>query len=276
MINIRQIYFKEEQKEKLSPLFVPYDNSHSNEPEWVEYGVILKSYKDGFYKSSDYTGVFSWRFEDKTKISSETFIEFIEQNPGYDVYFINPFHIVGLQYDNVWKQGDNSHPGLMKLAQEIFNNIGYKIDLTKIITRQEDMLFSNYWVGNQKFWKKYIQFTEPVYEYVKNLPEGKFKKRIYRDAKYFYKVTNIPFLMERMFNTLLCIDSDIKYKACMLNYNEDDYFKIKYVGDILDKYLPFINKKSGLVFIVKIHSLLPEFVKNIFDIPGKNSNIQNE
>jgi hypothetical protein len=53
----------------------------------------------------NYEGFFSWKFEQKTKVSVESFLKGIQAHPGYDVYIINPFPSE-LLYWNVWSQGE--------------------------------------------------------------------------------------------------------------------------------------------------------------------------
>ncbi|MBX3721875.1 MAG: hypothetical protein KF713_08555 [Turneriella sp.] len=210
-INIRQIFYAEEQRPLLSRAFQPYDNStFPDNTTWFEYGVIRRSFQEKWHKKAKYSGIVSWRFEEKTSISGNAFLSFIRNNPGYDVYFVNPFPSEEMICPNVWVQGEIAHPGMIKTVNTIFNKLNRKINVENIQMSPGQIAYSNYWVGNEKFWKKYMDFTSPVANLIANDPE--IKSLAFRDASYRYNAPMIPFLMERLFSTLLCLDKNITAK----------------------------------------------------------------
>lgn len=212
-IKVRQIYFEKEQADKVSENCVPYYNpSNSKSDLFLEYGVILKSYFDGFYKQGDLAGVLSWRFSQKSRKSERIFFDFIRQNPGYDVYFLNPFFEQVVMYDSVWKQGDKTnHPGLMEITDLIFEKVGYDFKTSDVSNSVADTLYCNYWIGTPSFWEKYIAFTKPIHDYIaENDQDHEIMGKLKSIAPYHYPVTYIPFIMERLFSTLLWKDTSIK------------------------------------------------------------------
>jgi len=212
-IKVRQIYFEKEQADKVSENCVPYYNpSNSKSDLFLEYGVILKSYFDGFYKQGDLAGVLSWRFSQKARKSEKDFFDFIRQNPGYDVYFLNPFFEQVVMYDSVWKQGDKTnHPGLMEITDSIFEKVGYDFKTSEVTNSVADTLYCNYWIGTPSFWEKYIEFTKPIHDYIaENDQDHEIMGKLKSIAPYHYPVTYIPFIMERLFSTLLWKDKTIK------------------------------------------------------------------
>ncbi len=199
---IFQIFYNEVSKKKIDPSFTPYDNS-KGDAKWFEYGVFRDNYLNGEFKKNEYTGFLSWKFQQKTGITGYEFLEFIRKNPGYDVYFINPFQLYTNRFKNVWDSGEYSHPGLKEIVNSIFQKIGYKIDLDKIVNSHEDSLYCNYWVGNLRFWNLFMEFCEPIFTYIESSGDSFIEERILREADAVIDATFIPFIMERMFSTLL-------------------------------------------------------------------------
>ena len=162
-IDIHQIYYRSEQTSELDPVFKPYFNALNPRPEWREFWVFREVFRTQVYQSSDYSGYLSWKFNRKTGISGSEFITFIEDNPGFDVYFINPFPANCIFYRNVWKDGEEHHPGILSFTQDVFRAVGYNINLSEMRNYSDTTLYCNYWVGNSVFWDKFMAFSEPVF-----------------------------------------------------------------------------------------------------------------
>ena len=199
---IYQIYYDEFSKKELFPFFIPYDNSKVAS-KWYEYGVFRQNFLNKKYKAFEYTGFVSWKFQGKTNISGREFIKFIENHSGYDVYFINPFQGNTYRFKNVWECGDFFHPGLMEIVDYIFRNLNYNIDINKMVNSNQDTLYSNYWVGNEKWWNLYMEFCEPIYSFIETSGDSFIHERILKEADSGNKASFIPFIMERMFSTVI-------------------------------------------------------------------------
>lgn len=215
---IFQIYYSQDQKIHLENEFIPYDNSSSLIPEQCEFPVFRENYINNIHKNALLTGFMSWRFRKKTKLSGKNFIDFTESNPGYDVYYVNPFQCEE-RYLGVWHQAETCHPGIIELTQSIFDAIGYNIDLRKVYNLSLTSAYCNYWVGTQNFWETYMSFAEPIYEYIIHYAPTEIKSKIFqradwRDLGYF------PFIFERIFSTLLFINKNIK--ACRYVYSFEE------------------------------------------------------
>jgi hypothetical protein len=207
VISIYQICYSSQQHRGVDKDFILYDNSHYcnvhskvNNPR--EYQVFVDNYKS---ISSDYTGYISWKFYSKTKITG---IEFINNISTADVYFINcgPRSI-----SNVWRQGEHQHPGLIKFTQRVIDSVGYDIDINSLSHDVSKTAFCNFWVGNKEFWSKYMKFTLPIYDYITNHLSEDQEKFLRQRACKGINSDYFPFIMERLFTTLLHLDSSIKY-----------------------------------------------------------------
>lgn len=224
-IKLHQIYYNKSQLHSISKYATPYFNSEDNDSKiWHEFGVFVREYVKMSYKHYKYSGYVSWRFEEKTTIKLHKFLNFILENPGYDVYFINPFPELELLYKNVWDQGEEHHPGITQLAQELLNIANLNVKISEIQFNSNTMGFCNYWVGNNKFWEEFLNFTLPIYKYLSNITE-KERLKYLKDSGYHTGVGYIPFIMERMFSTFLETSCDkISYKK--YNYTDTDIAKM--------------------------------------------------
>ncbi len=228
-IKIYQAYYKKDQIDSLDPAFIPLDNTKNRNPLWMEYWLFLNHYKNEDYKLSNHSGILSWKFNDKTYLTGKEFINFIENNPGYDVYFINPYPYQCYMYKNVWIQGERWHPGLLEVTQNTLDKKGYGIDLMSLINDETNTLYCNYWVGNNAFWERYMEFTLPLFKFINESLSDEEKRRIYThaDEGRAETATYFSFIFERLFSTLLLLDNNIKYLHYEYNYNE--LLKIKHL-----------------------------------------------
>ena len=211
-IGIYQNYYRVDQLSLLDPDFIPHDNTANENPEYREYWLFMNMYEKGRHLEADFAGMVSQKFYEKTQIRGSEFINFIEQNRGFDVYFINPlpFTINAYAFKNVWHQGEFYHPGLFDFVQNLLNKLGYGIDLNEIKNSEQTLLFSNFWVGNSYFWDEYMKFTRPVYDYLRNEMSEAEKAIISKEADRVIKINYTPFIFERMFSTLLATNPSIK------------------------------------------------------------------
>lgn len=209
-LHIHQIYFRKDQRALLDPNFIPYFKAEFEEPEWREYWTFLKNAPKAIRKKG-LTGFLSWKFTAKSRISSEKFLNFVKSNPGYDVYYLNPFPLDAVLFDNVWHHGEFYHPGLIAMSHQILKHAGYNIDISRMQHGRINTAYSNYWIGNSKFWRKYMEFTRPLEQYIRHHLTAEEREFVYRIADPVSNCSHIPFIFERMFSSLLLIDPDIKF-----------------------------------------------------------------
>lgn len=242
-IKIYQIYYRTFQRLFLDGDFIPYDNRENARPELAEYHIFHKEHEEGRCFDAEYVGFLSWKFGNKTKVKGRQFIRFIEQNPGYDVYFINPFPIQVCQWRNVWAQGDYKHPGILKFSQSVFDNIFGNYDIRGMINTDSDALYCNYWVANQKFWKKYIESVRLFMDYVEKDMLDEEKEFVYGIANPNNNSIFIPYIIERMFSTMIYYNEDVKYLA----YNYSDKEMMRKYGSSGGVIRSLNEKKSSML-----------------------------
>lgn len=221
-----QTYYDPSQKFKLEPAFIPFDNVENKTPELREYPLWKKLYEK--HKGTfAYWGMLSWRWFEKTQLSSIEFKEWIENNPGYDVYHIDPFLDISLSpfYPNIFIQGEKWHPGMLECCNLLFPKIGINKRVEEIIYKPDHFSTCNYFVGNNTFWGGYLRFLDEIVEISRNDP--KIRRYMFEDKKP-YNGTMIPsfsFMIERMFSLYLYINDSIKVKKFPVTWHN---FEKKY------------------------------------------------
>ncbi len=234
LIKIHQIFFNPSQTRYLDPAFIPFDNCENPQLELCDYAVFRKAFFENMISKNALTGFLSWKFNEKTHLTGQDFMAFIRANPGYDVYFVNPFPHESLRFNNVWAQGAAHHPKLLTIVQKIFAQIGLPVDINQPMS-VDQILYCNYWVGNDIFWKKYIAFCEPIYDYIFSTMDRTEFNLLMQKADNLIDAGYIPFIFERLFSTLLQLDSSIKSRSFFYSYK-------------------ILNERYGLKLSSKIYS----------------------
>lgn len=234
---IYQIYYLEEQKDKLDPAFIPYDNIENPRPELQEWYVWDKLYQQCVDENLDYWGIISWKFHDKTNLTGEQFVSYIEQNPGYDVYFVNPAIVNEAVFLNGWEQGDVHHPNLSNIGTEFFEKIGYTdISLKETVLDRNVMMFANYFVASREFWTKLMDISRKIFSEAEDDPE--FKRRVFAAGLSNYNLNkalpNFPFIIERLASTLIELEG---YRSLPFAYSADT---------LAEKYHPYVGELQSL------------------------------
>ncbi len=239
--DIYQIYYSKTQQSLLDPCFIPYDNGNSASPELREYAVFKAIYDAKLHEKNTYVGALSWKFKQKTALSGGEFIQFMHRNPGYDVYFINPYpkHI---KFSSTWAQGQKNHPEMLRLTQFVLDQLNYPIQLNEIKNDLFTTAYCNFWVGNENFWEKYMAFTLPIYHYILNeSPAAVRNLFLVQQADKITDAPYFPYVFERLFSLFLVTQNDIKYKTYDYSFNE---LRDKYsFGTAFRIYLKFLRGK---------------------------------
>lgn len=198
---IHQIFYRESQKDFLDPAFLPYNNEGKSYPYNFEYAVFFDLYKKTDWSHTDLLGTVSWKFQQKTGLTGQVFLDNINANPGYDVYFVNPFPELCI-YRSVWDHGEEFHPRLKEITGKLFQACGYDTRLLEHETPPNLTAYCNYWVGSKNFWDEYIAFLTPIWEYAHQGNEP-LSLELRKMADPFIKAPYLPFLFERLFSTFL-------------------------------------------------------------------------
>lgn len=202
-IKIFQIYYKPEQRAKVDPEFLPFDNASSRSP-LLEFEVFNRLQADQAVADAAYWGALSWRFFEKTELSGADLVKQIEDNPGYDVYYANPNPELEGIFQNLWVQGETSHPNFLVLVKSFFEAAGLDGGITGEIMPSAYFSTSNYFVASPRFWKAYLDFVNRALEAADQRLTKTIRDVLYSPAadrfNFHGGVTYVPFILERLFS----------------------------------------------------------------------------
>lgn len=251
MVKIHQIYYLDRHRAFLDPAFIPYDNTENLRPQWAEYHVFRKEYASRPCPPDSLVGYVSWKFGAKTRVPGQRFLDFVNDNPGHDVYFINPFPLHAKLFRSVWDQGEHYHPGITPFSQAVIRRAGYAFDLAAMINDESSLAYCNYWIGNRAFWDKYIKLTDAVEDVLQHRLAPEELAFLNSFADYTKTLSHIAFVLERMFSTLLLHDPDIKY--CAYRYSNPE-LRARYgpVRGTLTRVLPGRLQQAKWLFRVPL------------------------
>lgn len=231
-IKIFQNYYKPEQLSTLDEAFTPHDNTANPKPELREWYVWDKEYQSCYDSGLDYWGFVSQKFKEKTNLTGKQFLEFIDANPGYDLYFVNPCLANEALFINSWEQGDIHHPNISSIGNSFLQKIGYgNPDVKHMVLDRNKTMYANYIVGSKEFWNKFMIFTRKLFTEAEK--DATFKQQVFGAglSNYAHDKTlpNFTFLIERLIPTFIEIEH-INAKA------------YQYTNETLPpKYLPYID-----------------------------------
>lgn len=203
---IFQLYYKPEQEELLDPAFIPYDNTENLRPDLREWHIWNKEYVNCLRDDLKLWGFVSWKFKEKTGLDGQQFVDFINDNPGYDVYFINPALINEAVFINSWEQGDIHHPNISDIGNTFFKKLGYEnLNVKEVVLDRNITMFANYIVGNRKFWDEFMDFSNKLFIEADKDPE--FHQQVFGEGMSNYSgdpsLPNFTFLIERLIPTFI-------------------------------------------------------------------------
>jgi hypothetical protein len=230
---IFQIYFKPELVAHCDPAFTPLDNTSNPRPELREWDVWDREHDNIVAQNLDYWGYVSWKFKEKTNLTGQQVMDFINANPGHDVYLFNPCIVNEAVFANSWEQGDMHHPNISAIGNKFLTKLGYEdVDVRGMLLDRDKTVFANYVVGNQKFWAKFMEFSRKLFTEAEN--DSIFKDEVFGAGRSNYahdrSLPNFTFLIERLIPTFLELEG---FDSLGYTYNQSEV--------ILPKYQPFIN-----------------------------------
>jgi hypothetical protein len=185
--------------------FFPLAVKDNAQAGWREFKFYVDMYRRAEHRTHGYTGIFSPKFRLKSRITGEQFIRFVQDQPGADVYFINPFPHLRYWSFNVWMQGEHAHPGLTDAAQSLLEASGVDLDIGKTPRHGPGLLaYSNFWVGSERFWDAYVgDALVRIAAFLEQNPEHPAARRVMEETAHTDPAPFLPFIVERLFSTFI-------------------------------------------------------------------------
>jgi hypothetical protein len=196
---VYQIFYNEESREALDPGFIPLDNTKNERPDWYEFWVIRTFLKEHPLREDAWYGFLSPKFVQKTGVRSASLLQALEMVQANADIVLAPYSWDQLAYfQNPFEQGEFWHPGLLSASQQLFDEIGCKVDLSQLVSHSESAAFSNFLVARSSYWIEWLELADRFFELV----EGDFRRGIpFRSAtSYGSREAQVPmktFVQER-------------------------------------------------------------------------------
>ena len=207
-------------------------------PQGRETAHALDFWRRGSHRGHQVSAVLSAKFSRKARLRPEQFVEFIEKNPGYDVWFVNPWPHLRYFAFNIWEQGEEYHSGLCERAGRLLEAAKQPVAMdTFPRSRVESLLFCNFWAGTGEFWDRFMTAVQSLWEAAGKVPE------VYDRTGHYTDVTFFPFILERYFTTFLERNRDIR--VCAWRHSGDEIIgRCGTEGEIafLRKWIPIIDE----------------------------------
>lgn len=205
-VRIFQIYYRPEQRQYLDLAFEPYDNEGDNSP-LLEFNVFRKLACSPRVRGAELWGALSWKFREKTGLTGEQLRQAIAANPGYDVYYCNPFPELEGLYHNLWLQGETAHPNFLILCREFFQAAGLDEGAFTQLEPSSGFAASNYFVASPDFWDDYLRFISEAVEKAEKNMSATAKALVYSSSAdrmvMHAGASYMPFIIERLFTVYL-------------------------------------------------------------------------
>lgn len=198
MISVWQIYFDKQSRTALDQGFIPYDNTN-NCSVFFENEVIIDIWKNqkNIWSNSEYIGVLSWQFKQKSGLNSSDIFKqiYIDKEKGVnkDIYLLTPKKYMAF-VPTIHKTSFDSVVNVCKLID--------KANIFPFLLNGENTgckSFCNYWVCRPNIFNDYVQnYLLPLYEWMKYPKSDKLINQLHRVTPH-KRCTPHTFIMESLF-----------------------------------------------------------------------------
>ena len=211
-LHVYQILNHYTSRQDLDPGFGVLDNSANERPDWFEYWPIRRYLTSEALDEDAFYGFLSPKFQRKTNLSSGKVREIIEgAEPATDVILFSPSIHNSAYFLNVFEHGDHEHPGLMGVAQRLFERLGRPGDLSELVSDSRNTVHSNYFIAKPRFWREWLALNEQLYA-VAEAPEDPLGGELRTPTTYRGRsqVQMKIFVMERIATWIISTDPSFK------------------------------------------------------------------
>jgi hypothetical protein len=243
-----QSFLDERQRSFVSPKATPYSAQNNTGKDQREYELLKQIWFEESKASDDSWGLISWKFQHKSLISVDEFIDFSTEKlkSGFDCAFINPMIGNEALYYNVWEQGiDGGHTGLDKIFTFLSKSIGPQVTGPMGL---DNFALCNYFVATPRFWNAYFNFVDGAVSLLETevLRRSEVGVAFSSNANYGRDplVTMRPFVIERLFSSFLAQNTAIN---CAPFPYQDAHYRLKF-GDQLGNFLWSLSKLKNSAF----------------------------
>jgi hypothetical protein len=224
-VNIYQIFHKPELVNQLDPAFVPFDHCEftAKNPDesnrWREWLILNDiGYKRAQQDQADVWGFVSYKWQEKTQISGQKFVDFIRNNPDNEVWFMEPHYKPFNPFMNTWVQGDMFHPSISKIPNSFMTLYGHKLDVKKMTL---PLCYYNFFAATKKFWDVFLETMNTIIDLSKQSTD--LHNALFNFGAGHGNDPTIPhwiFVVERMFPVIMALSG---MNHIGLKYHTNDF-----------------------------------------------------
>ena len=212
---IHQIYYDEASYNKVLPGFIPLDNTANQRPDWFELWVIMNYLQTNTLNEDGLYGFLSPKFQDKTGFHSEFIIPTLNKlGDDFEVAIFSSAWDQVCYFLNPWEQGEVWHSGLTQASQDFLDFAKIDVDLRKIVTDSNTSVYSNYLIGNKRFWLTWLEWAQQCFTYFETIAPQ--KEGYQHDTAYGMAHNRYPmktFIQERLASLVLATGDFITVSA---------------------------------------------------------------
>jgi hypothetical protein len=233
---IYQIHYSPESYAALDTGFIPLDNTNGSS-SIHEYGAIREFFLNNAVGDDELIGFFSPRFYEKTGLTAADVYSHIERNAGKEVYLFNPFFHLCAWNQNIFNQGELSHPGLTKATNDVLQLLNISIDVNTLVMSSINTVYCNYFVAKMSFWREWLAISEFIFQ-LAEAENSALSDSLKKNTNYLRGPVQMQvFIIERIASFLLTVSGPWNISAKLI------YKDIQY------------KAKSDLPFLEKMHAL---------------------
>jgi hypothetical protein len=192
------------------------DNLHNNRSDWREYWPMRQFLLSQPLEDNTFYGFFSPRFAEKTGLSAQQVIQFIQSTPAdTDVVTFSPQVDIGAFFQNVFIGGNFADQGFLITSQCCAELAGLSVDLSQLVMDSHCTVFSNFFVAKPAFWRRWLEVCELIFAVAETHADSELGQALRHKTNYKEGVERKVFVMEGVVSLLLALDNDLNVQ----NYN---------------------------------------------------------
>jgi hypothetical protein len=203
-------------RQALDPGFRVLDNSANQRPDWYEYWPIRNFLLSESLDEQAFYGFLSPKFKQKTNLGAAQVESLVrDADASTDLISLTPSIHNSAYYLNVFEHGEAKHPGLLGVAQQVFQRLGNPVDLASLITDSRTEVFSNYFVARPRFWREWLRINEAIFAIAED-PADQLGGQLRAQAPYRARAS-VPmkiFVIERVATWILNTDARFHATVC--------------------------------------------------------------
>lgn len=182
-IGIYQPLFNEAIREYLDPGFITLDWLHNPSPELRELAVHHYILESRIFERHSLTGIVSPKFFSKTGLTSREVKDWINQNPGHEVYCIDGRPFVPYTSYNSIERAALSHPEFEDGMRRVCSAIGFDLPVELGRQTNQQTIHCNFWCASPSFWERWSrEIVLPLLGRVQSDPQ--LASRVFRKTPY--------------------------------------------------------------------------------------------